>query len=66
MDEKRKKVEVTEAQKLARKYLEKKGEHMSAALKGILLFDGLSDKKAELLAKEIVSAAASLARGNAW
>jgi len=66
VDEKRKKVEVTEAQKLARKYLEKKGKQMNAALKGILLFDGLSDEEAELLAKEIVTAAASLARGNAW
>ena len=65
-DEKYKKVEVTDAQKFARKYLQAKGKKMNAVLKSILVFEGLSDRKAAILAKELVEAAASLARGNAW
>jgi hypothetical protein len=60
------KKKVTEAQKFARKYLATKGNKTTKLLTGILVFDGLSEKKARMLARELVEASASLARGNAW
>lgn len=59
-------IKVTEEQKFARKYLEEKGNKMTSVLESILAFEGLSEEKAAMLAREIVEAAASLARGNAW
>lgn len=57
---------ITDAQKLARKYLQEKGDKMNAVIESILVFEGLDEKKAKILAREIVEASASMARGNAW
>ena len=64
MDREQKKI--TEAQKFAKEYLSTKGGKMTEMVKSILVFDGLSEEKAKMLAHELVEAAASLARGNAW